>query len=156
MSGSPSADNGFLAEHVAHLLDSYQRLLGRTLLENLDSPIATAEAIFNAKFAVLSSGTESDPMFNYANQTALTLFELDWDTLITLPARQSAEPSLQTTRAKLMAQVQQNGFIDGYSGIRVSASGRRFMIEQATVWNVIGVDGQAHGQAATFSNWRTV
>lgn len=53
-----------------------------------------------------------------------------------------------------MAAVQAHGFIDDYSGIRISASGKRFMIERATVWNVFDADGILHGQAATFIDWR--
>ena len=133
MIGPPVADNAYLANHVGNLLESFERLIGRPLLSPLDSPASTAQAIFNADFAVLSSGTALDPLFNYANQIALSLFELDWNTLVELPAGESAEPVHQSTRAKLMRQVQETGFIEDYSGIRISAGGRRFMIERATV-----------------------
>ena len=156
MIGPPEADNDYLVNHVGILLESYERLIGQPLLIPLYSPAATARAIFNADFAVLSSGTEPEPLFNYANQTALSLFEFDWYSLTKLPARESAEPVHQSTRAKLMQQVQETGFIQDYAGIRISASGRRFMIEGATVWNVIDAKGMIHGQAATFSHWRDV
>jgi hypothetical protein len=104
----------------------------------------------------LSSGTEPDPLFNYANQTALSLFELDWNSLAVLPARESAERTHQSTRAKLMQQVQETGVIEDYSGVRISAGGRRFIIEHATIWNVIDANGTIQGQAATFSQWRDV
>jgi hypothetical protein len=45
------------------------------------------------------------------------------------------------------------GFIDDYRGIRISASGRRFEIRSAVVWNVIDQTGAHWGQAATFSHW---
>ncbi len=154
MSGPPSSDNGYLADHVEILLDSYRRALGRPLFADLDSSTATARALFFADFAILSSGTESDPLFSYANQTALALFELDWATLIALPARESAEPAHQSARAKLMAEVESAGFTEGYSGVRISASGQRFMIEDATIWNLVAADGTAYGQAATFKKWR--
>ena len=156
MTSRPAADNEYLANHVGILLYSFERLIGRSLISSLNSPTATAQVIFNADFAVLSSGTESDPLFNYANRTALCLFELDWDSLVVLPARESAEQDHQNTRAKLMQQVQETGFIENYSGVRISAGGRRFMIEGATVWNVIDAEGMIHGQAATFSHWRDV
>lgn len=133
MTGPPVADNAYLANHVGNLLENFERLIGRPLLSPLDSPASTAQAIFNADFAVLSSGTALDPLFNYANQTALSLFELDWNTLVELPAHESAKPVHQSTRAKLMRQIQETEFIEDYSGIRISAGGRRFMIERATV-----------------------
>jgi len=49
--------------------------------------------------------------------------------------------------------VRENGFIDDYSGIRISSTGRRFHIRQAIVWNVLDEDGRYAGQAATFSSW---
>ncbi len=152
----PAADNAYLANHVGILLESFERLIGRPLLSPLDSPASTAQAIFNADFAVLSSGTEPDPLFNYANRTALSLFELDWNSLVVLPARESAERTHQSTRAKLMQQVQETGVIEDYSGVRISAGGRRFLIEHATIWNVIDANGTIQGQAATFSQWRDV
>jgi hypothetical protein len=38
--------------------------------------------------------------------------------------------------------------------VRVSKSGRRFIIEKATVWNLLDEVGAPCGQAATFGNWR--
>ncbi|MEA3642760.1 MAG: MEKHLA domain-containing protein [Lamprobacter sp.] len=49
------------------------------------------------------------------------------------------------------AAVAERGFIDDYRGVRVSASGRRFMIEQASVWNLTDAQGRPAGQAATFA-----
>jgi hypothetical protein len=46
------------------------------------------------------------------------------------------------------------GFLDDYSGVRVSASGRRFAITNTQVWNLVDRDGGRHGQAATFAEWR--
>jgi hypothetical protein len=54
-----------------------------------------AEAMYKAPFALLAhdsfvEGVE-DPLFVYANKAALQLFEADWDTLIGMPSRLSAE-----------------------------------------------------------------
>jgi len=46
-----------------------------------------------------------------------------------------------------------HGFIDDYSGVRISKSGRRFRILRATVWNLIKEGGEPCGQAATFDRW---
>lgn len=153
MSEAPCAANGFLADRIALLNDSHMQLMGRPLIAGEASPETVAKAVFEAPFVVLSSGTETDPLFNYANLTALELFELDWASLIALPARKSAEADHQNTRAALMRRVQDNGFIENYSGVRISAGGRRFTIERATVWNVVDAGGHLHGQAATFDDW---
>lgn len=39
----------------------------------------------------MSHGLEVDPVFNYANQCALDLFEMTWEDFIKLPSRLSAE-----------------------------------------------------------------
>ena len=156
MNIAPGSANGFLAEHIDRLLLSYARLLGHALIDFPGSGEARAEAIYNADFAVLSSGLEPDPLFNYANRTALGLFELDWSQLLATPARESAESENQAKREQLMQQVRAHGYIEDYAGVRVSASGRLFMIECATVWNVVDDDGCYHGQAAMFPRWRDV
>ena len=56
-------------------------------------------------------------------------------------------------RARLLAAVTANGFIDDYAGIRISKTGRRFRIAQATVWNLLDESGTFSGQAAMFSRW---
>ena len=40
------------------------------------------------------------------------------------------------------------GFIRDYAGVRIAASGRRFRIDDAVVWNLVDADGVRHGQAA--------
>jgi len=40
--------------------------------------------------------------------------------------------------------------VDGYSGMRIAKSGKRFMITDATVWNLIDERGLPQGQAAVF------
>jgi hypothetical protein len=40
--------------------------------------------------------------------------------------------------------------------VRVAKSGRRFIIEDGVVWELIDREGTRHGQAATFLSWRNV
>jgi hypothetical protein len=40
--------------------------------------------------------------------------------------------------------------------VRVSKSGRRFLIDRATVWNLLDDSGAHYGQAATFSAWKFI
>jgi hypothetical protein len=53
-----------------------------------------------------------------------------------------------------MTRAARDGFVDDYRGIRITSSGKRFLIEQAIIWNLINGDGQRVGQAATFSEWK--
>jgi hypothetical protein len=101
----------------------------------------------------LAHNTEADPTFVFANQMGMNLWEYSWAEIIGLPSRLTAEPDLRPNREQLLTRVRDFGFIADYSGIRVSKSGRRFRIEQATVWNVLHPSGQRIGQAATFTHW---
>lgn len=134
----------FLTRHVAILCASYRRLTGRAL-----EP-ATLHA---APFAVVSHGTQADPIFNYANQTALDLFEMDWQAFTRLPSHLSAEAMEQEARASLLQRVARHGFVDDYSGVRISATGKRFMVKNACVWNLSDDSGAYYGQAALLKDW---
>ena len=103
---------------------------------------------------MISHGTQDDPILNYGNHTALTLWEMDMPTLTSMPSRLTAEPIHREERAQLMTRAARDGFVDDYRGIRITSSGKRFLIEQAIIWNLIDGDGQRVGQAATFSDWQ--
>jgi hypothetical protein len=103
--------------------------------------------------AVVSAGTDPDQILNYGNETALTLWRMEWDLLCRTPSRQTAEPMHQETRAAFLSEVRRHGFIEHYEGIRISSRGERFRIQKATVWNLIDAQGRHAGQAATFSEW---
>lgn len=141
-------------DHVALLADSYARLTGRRLLAEAEDAGSLARRVWEAPFALVSHGTETDPVFNYANLTALSLFEMSWEDFTRMPSRLSAEPEDQQARAALLQRVTEHGYIDDYSGVRISATGRRFMIHDAVVWNIIDCQGRRLGQAAMFAQWR--
>ena len=142
-----------LADHVELLRDSLLRLTGRDLLDYPGASTDPETAAFEAPFALLSHDTQDDPIFTYGNRTALQLFELDWTAFTALPSRLSAEPLARDERQRLLDRVTRYGYIDDYSGVRVSATGRRFSITGATVWNLTSSDGAYAGQAAMFSKW---
>ena len=140
-------------EHVQVLLDSFARLLGRDLIPRDASPAEQAGRLWESPFVVVSHGTEADPVLNYANATALRLWEMDWDTFVQTPSRLTAEPVHRDERAQLLERTSRDGYVVDYQGIRVSQSGRRFRIEQAIVWNLVDAAGMNRGQAATFDRW---
>jgi hypothetical protein len=148
------AENGYLADHVDLLQRSLRHWSGRDLIEVDGSLADAAKRVWEAPFVVLSHGTGPDPILTYGNRMALELFELSWDELTRLPSRLTAEAPEREERARLLARVRDRGYIDDYTGIRVSRSGRRFRIEAATVWNLIEPNGMVVGQAATFDTWR--
>lgn len=143
----------FLQRHTALLLDSHRRITGRELLGRSGDAAEDAGRLFAAPFVVVSGGTEGDQILNYGNAAALQLWEMDWDTLVRTPSRLTAEPMHRAERAAFLARVREHGFVDDYSGIRISKNGRRFRIRQATVWNLVDSTGAFAGQAATFGSW---
>lgn len=149
----PAAENGHLREHVELLLSSYRRWLKRELPLSIRGERSQAEALFAADFALVSHGVELDPIFNYGNRTALRLFELEWEAFVCLPSRKSAEVPDRRERARLLETVHSQGYIDDYAGVRISASGQRFRIERAVVWNLVDESGCYRGQAACFNRW---
>jgi hypothetical protein len=140
-------------EHTQLLLDSYRRWTNRELIARTGSDRDQARSLYLAPFVVVSHGTQPDPILNYGNQTALTLWEMPVEDLLRTPSRMTAEPLEREERARLMERTTRLGFVDDYQGIRISSTGRRFRIDQATVWNLIDPSGQLAGQAATFSEW---
>ena len=135
---------------------SLKHWTGRNLLAGSETgaPAAFAAKIFRAPFILVSHGTQADPILNYGNAAALALWEMSWEELTRTPSRLTAEAPNREERARLLAAVTANGFIDDYSGIRISKTGRRFRIAQATVWNLLDERGNYSGQAALFSHWK--
>jgi hypothetical protein len=134
------------------IVASHRRFTGRALLPSAE-PHALAQALFAAPFVVVSHGTEDDPVLNYGNAAALALWETTWEELTRTPSRLTAEAPERSERERLLAAVARDGFIDDYAGVRISRSGRRFRIRQATVWNLLDERGERCGQAATFATW---
>ena len=139
--------------HTACVARSLKHFTGRELLPGTANPAELAAQVFAAPFVLVSHGAEADPVLNYGNRTALNLWEMTWDELTRTPSRLTAEAPNREERARLLAAVTAKGFIDDYSGVRISKTGRRFRIHRATVWNLIAETGQPCGQAAMFDQW---
>jgi len=133
---------------IALIATSYRRLTGRAL-----APEDTTEALWAAPRVIVAHDTAADPIFFFGNAAALQCFEVSLDALLAMPSRLSAEPGLREARQAALERVARDGFVDGYSGVRVSATGRRFRIEGATIWNLVDAVGAVHGQAAMFERW---
>lgn len=135
---------------LALIVESCARLTSRALIAPGEE---VAQALWLAPAVVVAHGVEDDPVFFYGNRAALALFEMSFADFTRLPSRFSAEPLAREERAALLARVSRDGFIADYAGVRIAASGRRFGIEGALVWNLIDEHGRCHGQAACFDRW---
>lgn len=140
-----------LQQRVRLIAENYTRLLGTPLVA--ESSGNFWQMLWSAPKVIVAHGTESDPVFFYGNALALSVFEMDFATFTQLPSRYSAEPLLREERATLLERVSRDGYIDNYAGVRIASSGKRFLIEQAVVWNLQDDKGQLQGQAAAFDRW---
>lgn len=147
----------YYINHANRLVESYKLLTGNDLfpISNIENEVGchNIEKIQNASFVLLSHGFGPDPLFNYANPIGLNLFEINWDDMLKMHSRLSADSVNQSERDHLLNTVSRQGYIDDYSGVRISAKGQRFMIHQAVVWNIIDDKGKYFGQAAMFKEW---
>ncbi len=153
--GDPSGEPAWIARSQ-EILNSFSRWLGRELIPRSGDAAEESRRLFAAPFVLVSHGTEPDPILNYGNATALTLWEMDLAQFIRTPSRLTAEPVHRDERARMLAQTAERGYFDNYQGIRIAASGRRFRIEKAIVWNVVTAGGEPAGQAATFASWEMI
>ena len=149
----PDFNTPFYTQHAVLLCSSYKRWTGKSLIPDEQNADNLVRALFDAPFVIVSHGTEKDSIFNFGNRAALELFEIGWQEFIQLPSRKSADQENQADRERLMARVNADGYATDCKGVRISATGRRFLIEGATVWNVVDKAGKYHGQAAMFTHW---
>jgi len=143
----------FLAAHTACLARSFKYWTGRDLLPGDFNPRELAQQLYDAPFVLVSHGTEPDPVLNYGNRAAQALWEMTWEELTRTPSRLTAEAPNREERVRLLAVVAARGYIDDYSGVRISKTGQRFRIARATVWNLLTADRRPCGQAAVFDRW---
>jgi hypothetical protein len=137
---------------LALIVESFALLAGRPLVE--PSPGGIEHALWDAPRAIVAHGTEPEPRFFYGNRVALELFAMNAAEFIGLPSQRSAEPALRQERARMLAGLAQHDIGDDYAGVRNAATGRRFAISHAQVWNIVDTHGGRHGQAATFAEWQ--
>lgn len=129
--------NPNLQEYLDLLKKSYRKFYGENLDDDLyesRSVIASHTNIKNLisdwprSCEVLERENHANPVFVFANRRAQELWEMDWQE-----------------------------FINNYLGVRVSQSGKRFLIKSARVWQVLAEDGLgALGQAVCFEDYKFV
>lgn len=145
------------ARRIGLIASSFERLVGRPLVEMRETgpepghgPDDIVSALWHAPRAIVAHGTQDDPLFFFGNRCALGAFDYDVAGFVGTPSRFSAEAPLREERQALLDRVSRDGYIDDYSGIRITSAGRRFRIGPAIVWNILDEQGVRYGQAATF------
>lgn len=130
------------------LSSSYTRFVGGSLVPPDIAPTDAARWLYeDASFAILAHDTDADPTFVYGNVVAQKRFEYTWTELTNLRSRYSAELPNREERKRLLDRVSRDGYAGDYRGVRISKSGRRFMIEDATLWQLVDEQGRVQGQA---------
>jgi hypothetical protein len=135
------------------ILDNYENLVGKELIDRSGTQLEQSKRLFFASFIVFSHGTQTDPLYNYANQVGLDLWEMTWEKLTKTPSRTTTEPMLREERQRLLAETSRKGYVTNYEGIRISATGKRYKIRDLTIWNLKDNQNNYCGQAAAFSQW---
>tara|TARA_Y100001970_G_scaffold144480_1_gene177441 strand:- start:413 stop:892 length:480 start_codon:yes stop_codon:yes gene_type:complete len=144
----PSSANNWRNDIAEITIASYEHFIGESVVDCKDKFSSSSEALFHLKHPLLVHDTQSDPIFCYGNLLALKIFEYNWKELLKLPSRLSAEVTQQKDRSKMMKEIQKTGYAKGYSGIRITKTGKRIQIEDTTIWNLLGPNSQFSGQAA--------
>jgi PAS domain S-box-containing protein len=136
------------------LAGSHERVVGTRILPGGLAGAEAARWLYGeAPFGLLAHDTSPDPGFVYANATAQKCFEYSWEEFAGMPSRLSAEADNREKRQEFMNGVLRQGYVSGYRGVRIAKSGRRFWIEDTTVWNLLDRDGTLQGQAALIRGW---
>ena len=151
--GMPSSENNYLKEYISQITNSLKKLANIEIVDFTLSEEEQAKQAFNANYVLLAHNASDEPVFNYANQTALKLFEMPWEEFTNMPSKYSAESDERDKRKKLLADVEENGYSQNYSGTRVSKSGKRFEIKNVIIWNVYDLKNNRIGQAAMFDKY---
>ncbi len=149
----PSNDNGYLADYLQNVLTSLHRLANIELVDSRLTIEEQARLVFTGDFYLLAHDSSEDPVFNYGNQQALSLFEMSWDEFTALPSRHSAEAGHRADRERFLQEVATKGYSSAYTGIRISKNGKRFKIKDVLLWNVYDQQGHRIGQAAKFDGF---
>jgi len=148
----------FLKEQSRLIVESYEFVTGRTLRDVNANATGEdlAQQLYESEKAVLSHDRivhlhQWDNIYNYANQTALKLFERTFEQQVQLFSTRSAgaDHSSQNDRNSLLAQCLAKGYVE-FDGERVSASGNKVVLKEACLFNLIDDRGIFRGQAVIF------
>jgi hypothetical protein len=146
-------DARFVAR-ACEILDSFRRLLGRELIERSGDAAEDARRLFELPKAVLAHDASPTPLLDWANLAAARAFDATPESLLGRPSAATAPADAVADRRALFDVLARQGFVTGYSGVRVSLAGRRFVIDDVTVFEVTAAAGRPAGHAAVIGATR--
>jgi hypothetical protein len=149
----PSNENSYLKDYICLITSSLKKMANIEIVDPSLSLEEQAKQVFHSKYVLLAHNASDDPIFNYANQSALDLFEMSWDEFTNMPSKYSAESDERGNREKFINEVEAKGYSKDYSGIRISKTGKRFEIKNVILWNVYDSENKRIGQAALFDEY---
>jgi hypothetical protein len=154
--GIPSDENCYLKDYIFLITNSLKKLTSIEIVDPSLSIEEQAKQVFHSGYVLLAHNASNEPIFNYANQRALQLFEMSWDEFTNMPSKYSAESDERGKREKFLAEVEEKGYSKNYSGIRISKTGKRFEIKNVILWNVYDSENKRIAQAALFDEYNYI
>lgn len=154
--GLPSTENNYLKDYIHRITSSLKELANIEIVDFSLSLEEQAKQAFHSNYVLLAHNGANEPVFNYANKTALSLFEMSWEEFTNMPSKYSAESDERGKREKFLTEVAEKGYSKNYSGIRISKTGRRFEIKNVILWNVYDSKNNRIGQAAMFEEYNYI
>jgi|688.fasta_scaffold08809_7 hypothetical protein len=148
-----TADHRFVTRATV-ILDSFRRCVGRDLIDRSGDAAEDARRLFDLPQAVLAHDTSAAPLLDWANLAAACAFEATPETLLGRPSADTAPADAAADRRALFDVLARQGFVTGYSGVRISLTGRRFIIEDVTVFSLVDEAGHPAGHAAVIGSTR--
>lgn len=131
--------------------ESLKRFTGKSLYERMGLDDERPQLVHeNARYGVLSHGTQPDPIYHYFNQAALEAFGYPESEIYQIPSRMSAPEHLRLERDQIIQSVLEEDVRLIPVGIRQRKTGEIFQINDIVLWNVYDDLGQRVGQTALY------
>lgn len=134
---------------VQCLLASYERLFNKVLIQR-NSEEQDYFNLFHSDFYLVSHRFMDVPRFVFGTEKAIQLWETSWKDFYMMPSKYSAEEDQREKREQMLKSANEKGYFDGYEGVRISAKGNRFKINNVLIFNVFEEGDKVIGQAALF------
>mmetsp|Transcript_17266 Transcript_17266/g.49473 ORF Transcript_17266/g.49473 Transcript_17266/m.49473 type:complete len:235 (-) Transcript_17266:773-1477(-) len=130
------------------LYDRINELLGGESAETITTPQQVHES---SRFAVLSHGNQTDPIYNYVNTAGFRVFRWPAEVYYRLPSRKSApEGSARQQRAKVIDDTVAEDITYIEEAVRVRYPNDTVTLRDAILWNVYDDGGYRVGQTVLF------
>ena len=139
-------------DHALLLNESHRRWTGEYLVAERD-PGEVLAALNEADMVIVSYGLEREPVFNYGNVKALSMLGYQLENFIQLAHKITIPEQETLISLELSQKVEQQGYIENYSGHRLAKNGRLWRVESGVCWQLSDNLGRVHGHAACFQDW---